>query len=252
MNQQPETMVRRIPGILRYLIHKDTFLALGVLAILASALEWLGNLPEPMARPVLLFVRVLLAVYFYLVTRKAAIGKLRLPMPSYYRDTRDTLLLPLIQVGAATWWYWCSVYGWVVITVGVEEFLDRYVGQLLPLLVQEAPWGYLLLGLGLFYLPQAIIGTLVTNRVATMLDPSFGFRRVSRIPLAYAVMFFTLVMLGLVGVGMRGIGTRFVSVLPIPLAAPVIRYLLFLWVPLAQARLLGGFVFHNRVFLARG
>jgi len=42
-------MVGQLPGILRYVVHVDSFLAMGVLAVVLSALDWLGRFPEPRA-----------------------------------------------------------------------------------------------------------------------------------------------------------------------------------------------------------
>jgi len=208
--RQPETMARQIPSILVYLVHVDSLLAMGVLAILLSALEWFGSLPDELAWLATVGARVIWCGYFFLVARKARLGKLRLPVFSDFRDTKDALLRPLIAAAF-----------------------------------------YALLMFGLVYLPVALLGALTgAPRPWHHLDPLRGFRLARRVPRAFSFTFAILTLLTLVGFLLEVVSVRLAEALPIPLAGPVIRQLLRLWVPLAQARLLGGFVHHNLPFLA--
>jgi hypothetical protein len=250
---RPETMVRRIPGLLAYLVHVDSLLAIGVLAVLVSLLEWVGTLPGAFTALANGLARAVWCCYFYLVARKAAAGKLRLPVPTDYRDTAETLVKPLVGVTFATSWYWILLLGCALVTIDLAEFLGRHQAHPLIFLRQQGTVGYLLLAVGMIYLPVAVVGSLVgAHRVLALLDPLHGFRLIRRVPRAFSIMFVILSVLAVVGFTLEALGNRLVGALPIPLAAPVIRHLMRLWVPLAQSRLVGEFVFYNRAFLERG
>jgi hypothetical protein len=245
-------MAGRVPEILGYLIHVDSLLAMGGLAFVLSALEWLGDLPGPGLALAYPAARVLWGAYFFLVARKAAVGKLRLPVPADFRDLRDFLIRPLVQVGFATIWYWLALLIAVHLTVGLETFLLSFRNQPLDFMWDKGALGYVMLGVGMLFIPAALLATLCGRRIWPLLDPTLGFRMIFRhpdLPGCYAVMFAMLILLSVAGFGLDAFGRQLVAALPIPLAAPVIRYLMRLWVPLAQARLLGGFVHRNRQHL---
>jgi hypothetical protein len=248
--QSPETMAGRIPGILAYLVHVDSLLAMGVLAIVLSLLEWVAALPGELTPLANVVARLIWGVYFYLVARKAAQGKLRLPTLGDYRDLVDALIKPVVAVGFATSWYWLLLGAASLWQVDLSEYLARFQAHPLVFLRQQGAVGSFLLAAGLIYLPVALVGTLAgAPRLWRHLDPTHGFRLVWRVPHAFAVMFTLLSVLALLGFTLEALSMRLVEALPIPLAAPVIRHLMRLWVPLAQARLVGGFVHHNRAFL---
>jgi len=244
----PQTMVRHVPGILVYLIHVDSLLAMSVLAIVLSVLEWVGSLPSELAPLANVAARLLWFTYFFFVARKAAMGKLRLPVPSDFRDPLDGLIRPLTAVIFATLWYWVVLAAHTLWTADTTELLQQYQAHPLMFLVQQGPAGYGLLGLALLYLPMGVVGALSGGPLSRHLNPLHALARVSRIPRAYAIAFSLLATLVLVGFIIDGLAAR-LEVLPIPLAGPVIQHLMGLWVPLAQARLLGGFVYHNQPLL---
>lgn len=240
----PESMLRRIPGVLRYLLHVDSLLAMGVMAIVLSAIEWVGALPHELSGLANVLARLLWCAYFYLVAGKAAMGKLRLPVLSDYRDTWGALILPLGRVTLATSWYWVLFFGLSVLLLDFQlvDFLGRFQAHPLLFLREQAALGYLLLGVGMIDLPLAVVAALVGGSVRMLLDPLYGLRLVVRAPRGYSITFGALIGLGLVGFSLEALGEMLAARAPVPLAAPVIRYLLRLWVPLAQARLLGEFV----------
>jgi hypothetical protein len=245
----PESMIRHVPGIMLYLVHVDSLLAMGVLAVVLSAMEWIGTLPGDFTILGSLGARLLWSVFFYLVARKASLGKLRLPVLSDFRDTRDALIKPLIAAAFATCWYWIVMCGFCVATLGIVDYLERLQASSL-LFHQQGIVGYGLLALGMLYLPVALLGALSgAPRLFHHLDPLYGFRLVWRVPRAFSVTFAVLSLFTVVGYVLAAASARLAEVLPIPLAGPVLRHLLRLWVPLAQARLLGGFVHENRQFL---
>lgn len=228
--------------MLRYLLHVDSLLSMGVLALVLASLEWVGGLPAGPTELALVSSRLLWGGYFYLVARKAAAGKLRLPLPSYYRDTWDTLVRPLVQATAATGLYWIGLGLFIELRVGLVGFLARYHGRAVPFLLEQGMAGYAAYGVGMLFIPTALAGTMLGDRVLPLLDPTHGFRVLRPVAREYALTFALVVALGVVGHLLDALGLRIVAALPIPLAAPVIRYLMRLWVPLAQARLLGEFV----------
>jgi len=243
-------MVRHLPGILLYLVHVDSLLAMGVLALLLSALEWVGTLPTELPSLANPAARIVWCVYFYLVARKAAMGKLRLPVPLDFRDLVDALIKPLVAATFATLWYWAVLCAFALSTMDLADFLQRHQAHPLIFLRGQGALGYGLLALGMLYLPIAVVDALVgAPRLWRHLNPLHGLKAVRCVPRAFSIMFSILTMLALIGFTLEALSGRLVELLPIPLAAPVIRHLMRLWVPLAQARLLGGFVFHNRPFL---
>ncbi len=242
-------MVGQLPGILRYVVHVDSFLAMGVLAVVLSALDWLGRFPGTAGVLAVPLSRLTWGVYIFLVARKASIGSRRLPVLDDFRDTWDALILPLVRAAAATSWCWGVFLVYVQLSVGADQFLELHRAQPLVLLTSQGWLGHILLAAGLVLLPVMLLAALVERRVLPLLNPTRGLRLVYRVPVAFALMFLLLNTLGVLGVLMDAVGTVIQSVLPIPLAAPVLSYLVRLWVDLAQARLLGGFAWRNRVFL---
>jgi hypothetical protein len=239
-------MVRHIPGILFYLVHVDSLLAMGVLAIVLSGMEWIGTLPGDLTPLGSLGARLLWSGFFYLVARKASLGKLRLPVLSDFRDTRDALIKPLIAATFATSWYWALLCLFCVGTLDVVEFLERLQTNHLLFLHQQGLWGYALLAVGMLFLPVALTGALAgAPRLYYHLNPVFGFRLILRVPRAFSITFAVLSLFSVVGSALEIVSLWLAEALPIPLAGPVLRHLLRLWVPLAQARLLGGFVHEN-------
>ena len=242
-------MARQLPGILRYVVHVDSFLAMGVLAVVLSVLDWLGRFPGTTGAFAVPLSSLTWGVYFFLVARKASIGSRRLPVWDDFRDTWDALILPLVRAAVSTSWCWIALMLYVQFSGGVDQFLELYRAQPLVLLTRQGWVGHVLLAAGLVFLPVSLLAALVERRALALLDPLRGFRLVVRLPGAFAVMFLLVNALGVLGVLMDAVGTVIQSMLPIPLAAPVLSYLVGLWVDLAQARLLGGFAWRNRAFL---
>jgi hypothetical protein len=242
-------MVRRLPEVLSYILHVDSLLALGVLAVVISLLEWMGTLPSDLSGWAFLGARSIWAVYFYLVARKAAVGSKRLPVMSDYIDTWDTLFYPLLQVALASAWYILVLLVFAHYRIGIQDFVERFQAHPISFLSNEGRWGHFLLTVGLLYLPFVLLGSLCRRDMLRSMDPSFGFRLAARVPWAYTSLLVLISLLGFVGYSMDALGSIVQSVMPIPLAAPVLNHILRLWVPLAQARLFGGFVYCNRAWL---
>jgi hypothetical protein len=233
-------------GVLAYLAHRDSLLALGVLALLLSVLESAGSWPGALSGVGFVLARLGWAIYFFLVVRKAALGSKRLPVPSDHVDTWDTLLQPLIQSAVATAAFWVPLLVFVHLTVGVRDFVERYQAHPLMFLGDHGIVGRVLLGAGLVQVPCALVASILSREILAPLDPLLGFRMVRRVASAYAATFAILSGLGLLGYVIDVAAMRLQAEIPIPLAAPVLSHLVRLWVPLAQARLLGQFIRDNR------
>lgn len=246
---RPDGMIRQVPHILRYVVHVDSFLAMGALAVVLSVLDWLGRFPGTMSAFAVPLSSLTWGVYFFLVARKASIGSRRLPVLDDFRDTWDALILPLVRAAVASSWCWIVLVMYVSLTAGLDQFLELHRARPMVLLTHQGWGGHLLLTSGLVFLPVSMLAALVESRVLPLLDPTRGFRLVARLPGAFFMLFLVLNTLGVVGVLTQNLGTVIQSVMPIPLAAPVLSYLVHLWVDLAQARMLGGFAWHNRAFL---
>jgi hypothetical protein len=241
----PENMARRVPDILAYLLHSDSLLALGVLAVVISVLEWLGTLPLVLAGAAPLLARLTWGTYFYLVARKAARGSRRLPVPSDYLDSWETLVQPLMQVSLGLGWYLAPILGFAALRIGLPDFVERFHARPMIFLSQQGVPGHAILAAGILYVPLLVLASLCRRGVWRFLDPSLGLRVAAQVPRAFAVSFALLTALGLVGLAMDDLAARLEGAMPIPIAAPVISQLLRLWAPLAQARMLGGFAHVN-------
>jgi succinate dehydrogenase hydrophobic anchor subunit len=241
----PDSMLRRIPEVLAYVGHVDSLLAIAVLAVLLSLLEWIGTLPFVLSGAVLLLARATWGLYFYLVTHKAARGSRRLPAPADYLDTWETLAQPLLQLTLALFWYAALVTAFAAVRVGIPDFIERYQARPMVFLSQQGVVGHVILAVGILHLPSAVLATLCRRGILRFLDPTLGVRAAACVQQAYLVAFALTTTLGLVGLTMDGIAAKLEVAMPIPLAAPVLGHMLRLWIPLAQSRLVGGFAYRN-------
>ncbi len=235
-----------LPRVVGYLVHRDSLLAIGTLALLLSMLEWLGTLPwEPLALAIPA-ARVFMATYFFLVARKASLGSRRLPVPSDHLDTWDSLFQPLLQVLLAAAPSLLALLLYAQLRAGVMDFVERFQARPMVYLGAQGVLGYVLLGVFMIQVPLAILTALCTRRLLESLDPRTGFRLAWRTGASYPIVFLIVSALGLIGQVMDRVAMQLHAELPIPLAAPVLGHLLRLWVPLAQARMLGDFIHLHR------
>ena len=249
MDPPPENMLRRLPGILAYVLHADTFLATAALALCFALLEWVGRLPGGVYLLAFPLARVCWGTFFFLVARKASIGSRRLPVPQDFLDTWEALVLPLTRALLSTSWCWLLLLLQVHLSMGLVKFMELQRADPLSYLQQSGPVGALLLVSGMLYLSVALLAALVSRRVLPLLHPGFGFRLILPVLPAFVVMFIMLHLLSLAGFTISTASVLLQAALPIPLAASVTGHLIRLWAPLAQARLLGEFVYFNRAAL---
>jgi len=227
---------------LSYVFHVESLLALSGLAFVLGAVEQVAVLP--VGEPIVLFpavARAIWAAYFYLVLRKAAAGSLRLPGPADLRDSWDALIYPLFQGAIVGLWYWGPLFLAAHWTIGLGPLARQMqLGGLK--FVRRRHWvSYVFLGCELLGLPPTLIASAVESRALPLFDPSYGLRLVSRVPGAYLRSYGVLLALVWMAFFMDTLSSLLQQHLPVPLAAPVIGYLVTLWVPLAQARLVGQF-----------
>ncbi len=246
MSAPAENMLRRLPAVLGYLMHKDSFLALGVLALCLTLLEWLGRLPGLTYLLAYPCARLLWGGYFFMVARKAAIGSRRLPVPNDFLDVWGALILPLTRALLATSWCWLILLLRVHLSCGLEKFMTVLQANPIGCLRQGGGADLALLVAGMIYLPAALFGALVGRSLLPLLNPGYGFVRLFDLGWAGVVACGLLQALGLLGHAVDTLAALLVTELTIPLAMPVAGHMLRLWIPLAQARLLGELVWHNR------
>jgi hypothetical protein len=242
---QPRALAQ-LADALRYALHIESMLALAALALAVSLLEWLGTLPLDSAALALPLARAVSAAYIFLALRKAAAGSRRLPQLEDHKDVWDATVFPLMQLAVVGIWYAGATLIVAEWTVGVEVFTARYEWRALELFRQGHLAPLLLLGFFLVYLPPALSAAVVTRKVVGLLDPSLGFRLLHRVAGAYVDAFAGLCVLTLMVFVAEALGAAIERALAIPLAAPVMHNLLTLWMPLAQARLLGNFLHRHR------
>ena len=242
-------LLAELGEVLNYLAHRDSLLALSVLALILGVTEWVGTLPTGLAIFGYPTARLLWAGYFFLVARKAAQGSRRLPIPSDHLDTYDTLLQPLLQGLAATMIAWLPLLVFSAASTGIGDFLSRYQGHPLPFLADQRLPGHALLVLWVLQVPAGTVAALCRRSVLACLDPSVGFRLVRRTGKAYEITFAVLCCMALAGHAVDIVANRLGTAFPVPLAGPVLAHLVQLWVPMAQARLLGDFVNRYRPWL---
>ncbi len=234
-----------LPGVLSYLLHPDSFLALALLALALGVLTYVGRLPGALHLLAIPAGRILWGSYFFLVAHRTARGSRRLPSAVDFLDTWDLMILPLTRAMLATSWCWAGLILHVESTLGVERFLTLYRAEPLPYLQGQGVLGHCLMTAGLVMLPPALVAALSHDRILGQLDPSLGIRLVSSVHSSYAILFLLLSALGVAGRGVDLTASLFQISVPIPLASSVITIFLGLWVPLAQARLLGEWVASN-------
>ncbi len=233
---------------LRYAIHIESLLAVATLALVVSVLDWLATLPWSAPELATPLARALPSVYFYLVLHKTATGSMRLPQRRDYRDTWDTLIGPLLRLAPVSLYYWIAVLFAADRVVGLEAFLRRFECRPSALFRMPQPAALLALGLVQLYLPAALVTTVVRRRTLWHLDPTFGLRTLRGAAGDYLRTFASLCLLTVVLFTVDTVARAFQRAVPIPLAAPVMGQMLVLWIPLAQAHLLGRFTLR---FLAR-
>jgi hypothetical protein len=236
----------------RYLMHPDTLLAISVLAVALSLTDWVGGLPAAVAALGYPAARLLWACYFFLVARKASLGSRRLPVPADHLDTWDSLVQPLLRGLVATWLSWCALLVFAAGSTGIGDFLSRYQGHPLQFFADQRVPGFLVMALWLVQAPSGVIAALCSRSLLACADPSLGLRLARRTGPAYPVIFAALCALALVGHTLHIAGSRLGTLLPIPLAGPVLVHVIQLWVPMAQARIIGDFVCQYRPWLEAG
>lgn len=245
-------MARQLLCSLRYVFHVESALQLGVLALLLGMIERAALLPNTPAATAAALARILWATYFYLVLRRAAVGSRRLPALSDYRDSWDTLILPLIQASLVGLWYWGPMLIAAHYSVGLSAFSRQLQLSSLAFFRQPHVVSLVILGVEMLYLPAALVASATTGGLWRLLDPTCGLRLVSRVPRAYLATFAALQILVALAFLSSTASALMQQLLPIPLAGPVLGHLLTLWVPLAQARLLGDFVHAHHETLTAG
>lgn len=234
---------------LKSVLHLDSLLSLAGLALLLGLTERTALLATEPASIAVVLVPSIWAVYFYLVLRKAAGGSNRPPRWSNYRDAWDTLVYPLMQGAVIGMWYWGPLVLAVRRTIGLTAFFRQNQLRSMDFFREPRAASYLLLLAELVYLPPALILSSVRRGLLRFFDPTYAIGRVTRVPREYAVAFAALQALVLASFLVDTLAALLQQVIPIPVAAPVLGHLIALWVPLAQARLLGGFAYRWRAVL---
>jgi hypothetical protein len=224
---------------LGYLRHVDSWLALAVLALLIAALQQLAAFPLIGARVASLAALGLWGAFFYLALHKASRGSRRLPRLADFRDSWSGLVAPLARGALVAIWFIVPLALCVDATVGFDDFIERLHGHPLALFRQPWPLLYGLLAASLAYLPAALLTSCLRGHPLLLLDPSYGLRRALALGQPFAEVVVALCPLVLTSVLMASLATALEQAMPIPLVAATSGQLLQLWIPLAQARLLG-------------
>lgn len=248
----PGPALHLLAEVPRYLMHSDTLLAISVLAVALSVTDWVASLPTSVAVLGYPLARLLWACYFFLVARKASLGSRRLPVPSDHVDTWDSLVQPLLQGLLATSVSWGALLVFAAGSTGIGDFLSRYQGHPLQFFADQRLPGYVVMSLWLVQVPAGVVAALCSRSLLACANPGLGLRLVRRTGPAYPIVFTALCVLALAGHALHIAGSRLGTVLPIPLAGPVLVYVIQLWVPMAQARIIGDFIYRYRPWLEAG
>lgn len=237
------TMVAQLAQALRYVVHVESFLAIGTLALVLAIIEGVAVFPTSPATLSAALARTVWASYFYLVLRRAAAGSRRLPRIVDYRDSWDTLIYPLLQAAVASLWYWVLLLVCARYAVGLSAFAQQMQLHAVDLFRYPTVASYVLLGFAMVYLPAALIVSATRTPLRHLLEPTHGLRAVLAIPRAYTATFAAIQLLVLSAFVVTSVAALVQQSLPIPFAGPVLGHFLTLWIPLAQARLLGNFAY---------
>jgi hypothetical protein len=245
-------LVLRLWPALRYVAHVESLLVLGILALLLGLVDRGAALPNAPSTALALLSRTIWAAYFYLVLRKAATGSRRLPIIADYRATWDTLIHPLALGSGAAAWYVLLLMLLVRSTVGIDQFAQQFQLRALDFFRQPSALSHAVLLVTLLQLPPALAASATNNtRLLRFVDPSFGLRVVAQAAEDYLPTYGALQVLVVASFLMGTVSGLLDQALPIPVAGPVLRHMLQVWIPLAQARLLGEFVARNPVLSAK-
>ncbi len=233
----PAAVGGRLRAALGYLLHVESWLALAVLALLIAALQQLAAFPLIGARLASLAALAAWGGFFYLALHKASRGSRRLPRLIDCRDSWSGLVVPLCRGALVALWFIGPLWLCVDATVGMDDFIERLHGH--PLLLMREPHAlvYGLLAFALVQLPAALVASCLPGHPLWSLDPSYGLRRALGRP--YVEVFLALCPLVLASFLAASLALALEQALPIPLVGATGGQLLQLWVPLAQARLLG-------------
>lgn len=239
----------RVQRVFGYLIHRDSFLALGAMALFQGILDWLGRLPGALPALAHPLSSLAFAGYFVLVANKAALGDRRLPTFMDIMDTWDLLMLPLTRATLATLWCWTALALWLTRALGFNGAMEAMLTNPMDLLVGQGLGGNLMFLLGLMALPLCMLAALAHRSILRQLDPSLGLRLACRVATPFLFTFIALHLFGWVNIVLSASASLAQNAIPIPLASTVMAYFVRLWMPLAQARLMGEFVWDHRTLL---
>ncbi|MBK8482707.1 MAG: hypothetical protein IPL40_16335 [Proteobacteria bacterium] len=234
--------LQRLRRALGYAVHADSWLALGVLALLLALADRLAALWAGATVPLAVAGRLIFLGYFYLVLRKASAGSLRLPRPRDYRDAWATLAFPLLQGAVLALWYWLPLLWCAERTIGLGDFAHRLQLRAMELLRMPRWQSLVWLWFELFCVPAVLTTAAGTQHCLRLVWPPVIWRHARRGGRAFLALVATLqgVVVGMLL--LHAVGGLLEDAVPVPFAAPLMTHLFACWAALIQARLLGDFV----------
>lgn len=236
------TGLRRFRRALGYAVHADSWLALGVLALLLALADRLAALWAGATVALAVAGRLIFLGYFYLVLRRASAGSLRLPRPRDYRAAWESLAFPLLQGGVIALWYWLPLLWCAQRTIGLGDFANRLQLRAMELL-RLPRWPSLVwLWFELFCLPAALATAAGTQHCLRLAWPPVIWRHARRGGRAFLELVATLQCVVVGMLLLHAVGGLLEDAVPVPFAAPLMTHLFACWSALIQARLVGDFV----------
>ena len=241
---------RGLVPLLAYMLHTESLLAVLTLAFCSTLLEWLGDLPWGWQALFFGAARGLPVIFFYLAMRKATTGSLRLPRWRDFHDRWDTLIFPLVQLAILGTSFTLLFVAHLLHSVGWRSFVERYQCRPLAVLRRTEPQSVALLFTAYGLIPTGLIAAVMSHASLRLLDPSYGWRFVWRVPGPFAVLSATLGALTLLLFAADTAGLWLERRMPIPFVSSVVRNATAQAVLLAQALLIGRFVLQFSVAMS--
>lgn len=221
-----------LPSFIRAMSSKD-----GLLQLIAVGLAlYVVRLLPGVAGSILgTFVFV---TYYLQVVNHAARGVVVLPTPADFTGI-ETVMQASFRFFVASALLWLPGGVYVLVFIGFGPLFEQGAQALMD------PGLFLVVALGLLYIPVAIIAAAVADSTLAMLNPLITVRIILRLPGQYGLTAGVWLGLWVLQVLVMGVVYLLAGVVPIPVVTGVLVETMALVIPVIQAFVLGRFIFQN-------
>ncbi|MCA9555685.1 MAG: tetratricopeptide repeat protein [Myxococcales bacterium] len=176
--------------------------------------------------------------YYLQVVNHAARGVVVLPTPADFTGI-ETVMQASFRFFVASAFLWLPGLIYVLVFIGFGPLFEQGAQALMD------PGLFLVVALGLLYIPVAIIAAAVADSTLAMLNPLITVRIILRLPGQYGLTAGVWLGLWVLQVLVMGVVYLLAGVVPIPVVTGVLVESMALVIPVIQAFVLGRFIFQN-------